>query len=108
MRLVQTRLDRLNFGENFIDDQDKILVGSDAVIDESGGLNVPDKLELLRKLQELELKKERMNAMIQRVENAQTQQRTNTREFPISSSEFWSVHQQNSTNSLANDQETIT
>ena len=108
MRLVQHRLDRLNFDEHFLDNQDKKFLGSDMVIDENVGLTNPDKLELLRKLQELELKKERMNAMIQRVENARAQQRNGNKEFSMSHSEFWSVLQQNSTNSLGNDQETIT
>ena len=99
MRLVQNRLDRLNFPENFVDDEQRNYRMSGIMADENVSLSGEEKLELLSKLQELEFKKEKMNAMLRKVHNAQTL------DLEERHSDSLSNRLQNSSSSVGNDPE---
>ena len=76
MRLVQHRLDRLNLHEDALANEENTNAAAADLVDECISLNGEEKLGLLRKLHELELKKEKMDTMIQRVQRAQKQHRS--------------------------------
>ena len=99
MRLVQNRLDRLNFPENFVDDDERNYRMSGTMTDENVSLSGEEKMELLSKLQELEFKKEKMNAMIRKVHNAQSL------DLEAPNSDTLSNRLQNSSSSVGNDPE---
>ena len=99
MRLVQNRLDRLNFPGNFVDNEERNYRMSGTMTDDNVSLSGEEKLELLSKLRELEFKKEKMNAMIRKVHNAQTL------DLEAPNSDTLSNRLQNSSSSVGNDPE---
>ena len=75
MRLVQHRLDSVHVQANLIEGNENKKIEDGRMLEERTGLTGPEKIELLNKLEELEAKKEKMNAMVQRVKSVQTPHR---------------------------------
>jgi hypothetical protein len=72
MRLVQHRLDSENVQHNLMEDNENKKIEERRMLEDRAGLTGPEKIELLNKLEELEAKKEKMSAMIQRVKIGQS------------------------------------
>ena len=75
MRLVQHHLDRMSVDSTLMETPKDERVDQDCILDGAPSLRSHDKTELINKLEELEAKKEEMDAMIQRVRSCTRQDR---------------------------------